>query len=253
VNPVLVLTRNNLALTKRCVQSVMEQNLWVTPCIIDNGSTDGTVAWAQEKHVLLATSPFNAGVSVGWNHGLHFLFDKHLASDHVLVIGNDVVLPRTFYRTLLSVEMPFVTGVAVDNMLQANQAPMVFPLEPRPDFSAFLVKKTAWERVGPFDESMKLYAQDCDWHIRAHRLGINLWKSATPFYHERSSTLRLASPEDRLAIETQANKDRAFLYQKWGCVPGSPTYDAMFRDDLFGVDSQSSRKVPAPDSTSSTV
>ncbi len=239
MNPVIVLTRNNLALTKRCIQSLDEQDIPNSPYLFDNGSTDGTWEWMEAATSWLewqdtfgfggTHSAENRGVSYGWNFCLRTFFEttNQYRSDHVLVVGNDTVLPRSFYRTLLSYDAPFVTGIAVDNMEQANQPP-VRVLTPNPDFSAFLIRRDCWEKVGPFDERMKHYCSDCDMHIRAHRMGVPLMKSSTPFYHERSSTLRLASPEDRLEIETQANKDRQVFQGIYGCLPGSKEYEAIF-------------------------
>jgi GT2 family glycosyltransferase len=229
MNPVLILTHNNLELTKRCVESVRAQDIKTTVVIVDNHSTDGTLDWLWDSGTTSDNTlvPDNRGVSYGWNHGLRCLFTIDNAR-HVLVIGNDTVLPPHLYRTLLSVNLPFVTGVAVDNMEQALQPPAVFPLTPNPDFSAFLIRREAWETIGKFDERMKHYCSDCDYHIRGHRIGVPMVKASVPFYHERSSTIRLASPEERLEIETQANKDREVFKGLYGCLPGSKEYEAIF-------------------------
>ncbi len=241
MNPVLLLTHNNLALTKRCVESVFLQDIPTTLFIVENGSTDGSVEWLRaniptdvEWHGFrLKTRLWNAsnlGVSAGWNAALRHIFGCYPSDkEHCLVIGNDTWLPTSFYRTLLSCELPFVTGVAVDNMKQANENPEVYPLEPYPDFSAFLVRRECWEKVGPFDERMKLYASDCDFHVRAHRLGMPLYKASVPFYHQRSSTLNLAPPDEQQEILEQANKDRAVFQSLYGCLPGTPQYEALFK------------------------
>jgi GT2 family glycosyltransferase len=250
MNPILILTRNNLALTKRCVESVRSNwtkyfSVW--PLIVDNGSTDGTLEWADHEWVLYDAADHNAGVTAGWNVGLGKIFSNPSAR-HALVIGNDTVLPPSFYRTLLSVDVPFVTGVAVDNMEQAVQTPEILPLTPNPDFSAFLIRREAWEAIGPFDEGMKHYSSDQDYHIRGWRLGVPMMKASVPFFHERSSTIRNASPEERAEIEAQANKDRQYLRQKWGVSAGGPDYDALFTPELFGVERiRTSRSVPAQD------
>lgn len=226
MNPVLLLTHNGLELTKRCVESLLAQNISTTPCVVDNGSKDGTVAWADSKHVLLDASPFNLGVSIGWNHGLKYLFDK--GHDHVIVVGNDTWLPPWFCRTILTIQFPFVTGVAVDNMEQAMQPPCIFPITENPDFSAFMIRRECWEKVGKFDERMKLYASDTDYHVRAHRLGVPLVKASIPYYHERSSTMKLAPEKERQLIQEQANKDRETFKSLYNCVPGTKEYEAIF-------------------------
>jgi GT2 family glycosyltransferase len=236
MNPVLILTRNNLALTKRCVESVREQDVMADLLVLDNGSTDGTRQWLDQIGMGIYRHPSNNdGVSKGWNDGLDHFFG-FLEAPHCLVIGNDTVLPPGFYRTLLSVNVPFVTGVAVDNIEQAMQTPDILPLTPNPDFSAFLIRRAAWEIIGPFDEGMKHYSSDQDYHIRGWRLGVPMMKASVPFYHERSSTIRNASLEERAEIEAQANKDRQYLRQKWGVSAGGPDYEALFTPELFGYE-----------------
>ena len=228
MNPVLILTRNNLELTKRCVASVEAQDIPTQVCIVDNGSTDGSTEWARKNGYLWSCYNHNAGVSKAWNIGLQLLLEDS-RRPHVLVLNNDTVLPPWFYRELLAYDVPFVTGLAQSDMAEIAEPKAPAALDPHPDFSAFLIRREAWEAVGPFDEGMKLYASDCDWHVRAHRKGISLWKSSTSYYHIRSSTIRLASDEERQKIQTQANEDRAKFRQLYGRVPGDPTYDELFK------------------------
>jgi GT2 family glycosyltransferase len=161
----------------------------------------------------------------------------------VLVVGNDTVLPPWFYRELLSYDVPFVTGVAVDDMRMIETPPTQrMPLTENPDFSAFLIRKECWKQVGPFDERMKLYASDCDFHVRAHRLGVPLYKACVPYYHERSSTLKNAPAGEQQEIHIQANMDRQVFRQIYGCIPGQP---AGIRSALF-AQSRFDQTAPAP-------
>lgn len=231
--PVVLLCHNCLELTKKCVASIETQDVDTGIYIFDNASTDGTREWAKDytlqfprknvKEVWEADT--NEGVSRGWNVMLSRLFIYY---DHVLVPNNDTILPPWFISELLSYDVSFVTGVAVDKMEQIAEKAERTPLGPHPDFSAFLIRRDCWEKVGTFDESMLLYCGDCDYHVRAVKAGIQLWKSNTPYYHERSSTARLASPEDQRKIYAQAEKDREAFQKKWGCVPGTPEYNALF-------------------------
>ena len=226
MNPVLCLTSNNLSLTMRAAASVMRQSDAIL-YVIDNGSTDGTQEALFTGHSMLFKCAYNAGVSKGWNAGLSYLFND-FKQPHVLVINNDVILPPWFYRQLLEYDKPFISGVSVDSMEQIEQPAPMGDLQPHPDFSAFLIRREVWDAVGPFDESMKHYASDNDFHVRAHKAGVQLWKANVPFYHERSSTLRLAPESERSEIEAQANRDRAVFQQKWGVMPWGEGYDALF-------------------------
>lgn len=221
MNPILTLAHNGLEMTKKAVYSFINQDITVRVYVIDNGSTDGTLGWLEEVGILMDGAESNAGVSAGWNHGLTMLFDRY-GAEHVLVTNNDVELPRCFYHELLTYRVPFVTGVSCGH--RGAKIPPRSNLVPHPDFSAFLIRKDAWQAIGPFDEDMKFYAQDCDYHVRACQAGVPLLAANLPFYHERSSTLRLASEEERIEIEWQANKDREVFFKKWGYGVGSPEY-----------------------------
>jgi len=228
MHPVLLLTHNNLDLTKRCVESIRSQDLKTTIEIIDNGSTDGTPEWLSEQGINNSKLGSNYGVSVGWNQGLRYFFELPHHEDHVLVVNNDTILPPWFYRELLARHVEFVTGVSVGSMEQIAAPPALCPLVPSPDFSAFLMRREAWQRVGLFDERMKLYASDNDWHVRAHRAGVPLWNAGVPFYHQRSSTLNRAPHGQRRQIQLQADADREVFRQIYGVYPWEPGYADLF-------------------------
>lgn len=224
MNPVLILTHNCIELTKRCVESAMNQDIPVCTAVVDNGSTDGTREWVSEQGLQLVSFSENRGVSQGWNIGIGLSLVTH---NYVLVLNNDTIIPPYFYSNLLSYNAPFITGISVGPNYDGPDA-WSQPSE-SPDFSAFLIRGEAWERVGLFDESMKHYASDCDWHIRAHRSGIKLLNAGIPFYHERSSTLRHSSADDKAEIEGQANLDRAAFKAKYGFMPWDKEYALALR------------------------
>jgi GT2 family glycosyltransferase len=228
---VLILTKNNLDLTQRCVESVRAQEVPTRIHVYDNLSTDGTEEWlVTEPDIINHSVGIDLGVSAAWNRVLSALFDDWSlwSLEHVLVLNNDVVLPPWYLRALLCYHVPFVTGVAVD-LLDAIKLPApAQPLVPHPDFSAFLIHREAWERVGKFDERMELYAGDCDWHVRAHRLGVPLWKANVPYYHVNSQTMKRASESDQRRISERACMDREEFRKIYGCLPGTPEYAKLF-------------------------
>lgn len=227
MNPCLILTHNNLDLTKRCVESLFAQDIPASPWIVDNGSTDGTLEWIIDNDLLLDASALNNGVSKGWNCGLGTLFGCSNQRQHCLVVGSDTVLAPWAYSALLSVDAPFVTGVDV-GMSPLPEKPDIYPLSPHPDFSCFLIRRECWEKLGTFDESMVSYASDCDYHVRAHRERVMMVKASVPYNHERSSTMNRATPQVRHALQQRANLDREAFKAKWGCLPGTPEYSRLF-------------------------
>jgi GT2 family glycosyltransferase len=226
MNPVLILTHNCLELTKKCVESVRAQDVPTLIAIIDNGSTDGTREWVSDENIQTVLFTENLGVSVGWNVGLNLAFTSH---EHVLCLNNDTQLPPYFYRKLISCGVPFVTGMDVGMSHLPETPPEFSPLVPHPDFSCFLIRRDCWDKVGPFDERMVIYASDCAYHVESHRKGIPLWKANVPYNHERSSTLNRASNKERAIIQAQANKDREVFKSIYGCIPGEPAYGELFK------------------------
>lgn len=237
---VLIVTKNNLSLTQRCIESVRAQDVPVTIHVYDNESEDGTQEWlATQADVIDQSSGVDLGVTAAWNFCLDILFSttddgaEGFHANAVLVLNNDTVIPPWFIRELAAYGMifnldPFVTGVATNDIsLIANEAG-VCPPSPHPDFSAFLIGRSVWEKVGPFDESMRLYCQDCSFHVEAHRKGVKLWKVNVPYFHINSQTIHRSDPKTRHAIQEQANRDRAVFREKYGCLPGTKEYEALF-------------------------
>ena len=237
--PVLLVTHNNLELTKRCVNSILAQDAQTELFIYDNGSSDGTAEWAEEQGFAGMMHPDNKGVSVAWNEGLGFLFDS--GYNCALVLNSDTVIPPWFVRELaasgyLYDKATFVTGTETNKMEDIATISEIQPPQPSPDFSAFLIGKSSWDAIGKFDERFWGWVSDIDYHLRAHRLGIHLWRANVLYYHERSSTIRNAPPKERRHLELQADADRQACFEKWGFEVGSPEHQAAFSPDKFGVD-----------------
>lgn len=237
MNPVLILTKNNLALNKQCVASALAQDISTKVFVLDNLSTDGSALWASSSPDITNLScGVDLGVSEGWNYALNTLFGDYKA-EHVLVINSDTVLPTWFFSTLLSYDGPMITGVSVGSMEEIASPPPRKELVSHPDFSAYLIRKECWDTVGEFDADLVLYVQDLDYHIRAHRLGLRLMNAGVPFLHIRSSTLNNASPQEKQAIRDRADQDRAVFRRKWGAAAlGGDSYAELFDEKYFGID-----------------
>src|SRR5437868_13772556 len=103
INPVLILTHNNIEMNKRCYKSVLRQDVPSDVLFVDNGSTDGTSEWIVDEN---ADPPRfgvfwneNKGVSFGWNYGVGALVQE---VNHVIVLNSDSVLAPWSYSLLLS-------------------------------------------------------------------------------------------------------------------------------------------------------
>jgi hypothetical protein len=157
--------RNNLHLTKRSLQSLLDQDLRVW--VVNQGSADSTPEWLSKLNhpQVLHTQhyPQFQALSGAWNYSLQCLF-RHGAQE-VLVANNDTWFRPDTYETLLRFrEYGFVTGVSCDDLektkaydvqgkigaIPAETEPSV--IRPHPDFSCFLITKDCYRTVGAFDE-----------------------------------------------------------------------------------------------------
>lgn len=233
MNPCLMLVHNNLDSTKRAIESVLNQDIGdLRLIVIDNDAPPEIRAWLMANDIACPRYSPQLGVTKAWNIGMEACFD-FFNCEHCLVVNNDVVLPFWFYSALAavrdSIHIPgLVSGVAVNKPVLLPQPPTINALSPNPDFSAFLIRRFLWRELEGFDERMVLYASDCDMHVRAHQAGHRLVNSGYPYYHERSSTLRTVSTEERAELERRADADREMFRQKWNCIPGEPEYNALF-------------------------
>ncbi len=259
MNPIIVPCRNNLALTKKAVKTFKEQDIDdVHIFIINNGSTDGTNQWltAQRDIIHMYMDP-PASVAKSWNTALQAVFLA--GAEYALVVNNDVELRPDTYRLLVEDGGGFVTAVGnrdptcvepigqMAELLRGGEyrkgQVMVLPSgvvdvyadvdpekkRPHPDFSCFLIRKDAYESVGPFDENFLIaFGEDWDYHIRLHNAGITAYCIDLPFLHHGSMTVKNADMSEVRKIHAQAEKNRAYFKQKWGMAGASKEYYDFF-------------------------
>lgn len=236
---------NNLSLTKAAIQSFKAQDIegGVQVLVVDNGSQqDNTVQWlATQPDLITIHNPTNS-VAGAWNKALKWLFEPKWMdgqplppiADYALVMNNDVLLRPDTMRWLVADGGGFVTAVGDDSQdcLVVPEGGFPEPLakkRPHPDFSCMLIRRSTWEKVGPFDEAFRIaFGEDWDMHVRLHQAGITAECLDLPFYHIGSATVNNASPAEQRKIKTQADLNRAYFKQKHGVAGGSPEYYALF-------------------------
>jgi hypothetical protein len=150
-------------------------------------------------------------------------------------------MPPSYYRLLLDLNLPVVSGVQdIDGhrvtMEDLDKPFPVQPINPNPDFSCLLWRKEAWEKLGGLDEAMMNYCSDCCAHLRAHRMGLGMFHAQIPFFHFGSATIRNSPPKERRMLDMQADADRLTFAEKYGFTVGSKQYQEQFASELFGVD-----------------
>lgn len=236
VTPVIIIARNNLALTKKAVNSALSQNVPVEVLVVDNASTDGTAHWLQTKPIATIYTGEQWALSKCWNAALKALWK--LGYDRALVCNNDIVLRPDAVKLLNAHGGPFVTCVSVDTADRMGvegdrEIDTLRETErPHPDFSAFLIRKEVTDKVGWFDERcFPAYTEDSDYHVRIHRMGLRAVCIDVPFLHYGAGTLKSASVQDAAKIRRGADANRQRFKQQYGCLPGTPEYEALFRPE----------------------
>jgi len=257
VNYIIVPVRNNLELTKRALRTFKAQDIGdVEIVVINNASTDGTTQWLDSQDDLLVIH-FNPpmGVAFSWNRALEFVFKE--GAKYALVVNNDVELRPDTYRLLVEDGGEFVTAVGVrdpekikprtdmfaataktrlqpgqlvtEDQIQNRKPVYTKPSEhgkrPHPDFSCFLIRKTLYEKIGPFDENFKIaFCEDGDYDLRMYAAGVRAYCIDLPYLHHGSMTVKNAEMEEVKRIQAQAEKNREYFFKKHGIHMGSEEY-----------------------------
>lgn len=180
----------------------------------------------------MSVRPINPQRSLAhaWNTALTYIFST--GAQHALVVNNDVWLRPDTYAGLLTAGGEFVTAVGervLDNVRDAE--PNLQARRPHPDFSCFLIKRSVWSKVGPFDERfLGAYCEDADYHCRMHVAGIHAESVSLPFWHVAggAGTLKFALEEERERIQKRADMNRTLFAMKWGFEIGSREYGEFF-------------------------
>lgn len=100
---VVVLTYNNLQLTKLCLDSIERNSLWpnLEVIVVDNASSDETpeylVALAKERpHVKVVLNDRNEGFAAGNNRGL-----REARGEYLVLLNNDTIVTRGWLGRLV--------------------------------------------------------------------------------------------------------------------------------------------------------
>jgi GT2 family glycosyltransferase len=238
VIPVVIVARNSLALTKRAVKSVLAQDVTCSLLVVNNASTDGTGPWLRTKEFAFGEFSEQRSLAACWNCALGTFW--FMGFERALVLNNDVELAPYTARYLSScLDNPdywqgFVTGIGVSDPKQTKTeeeaSTWSYHIRPHPDFSCFMISREVTDKVGWFDEDyFPAYAEDADYHVRMHRAGIKAVSVDLPFLHYSAGTLKNASPAEQARIRRGADSNRERFRARYGCLPGTPEYQELFR------------------------
>ncbi len=247
--------RNGIAYSRECLKSLQAQT--TQPLLIlavDNASTDGTAAWLrseQQKASNLRRITFGEVVSVAamWNTALRAAWE--MGFEEALVVNSDTeFLPET-HRTLsnyllMHPDLGMVTAIGRREREQVVHSEGPFCPRPNPDYSAFMLRKSSHLKV-PFDENcIGGYVEDLCHHLEMFRAGIDVACIDYAFFHHVSGTLKYADAKERRRIEFNADHNRRYFKDKYGCWPNAlKSYEALFTSEA------ASAVIPASSSANS--
>lgn len=246
---ILILTKNRLDLTKRCIESVLKH----TPepfefVFVDNDSDDGTPDYLRSLNFgKVIRNKINRGFAGGINQGL-----REVSGDYILLLNNDtVVTPHWLGKLLACIERDPNIGVA--GPMSYHVAPIQRVSDGGPDgleeldeyaerrgiqyagkgFYAhkltgfcMLISSDVVKRIGGFDERFfPGNYEDDDFCIRARIGGYRLWAAEDVYvHHEGHGTFKVLSEDYRTLSLQNAERFR----EKWNV--GRSAYEI----DVFG-------------------
>lgn len=218
---VLILTWNGNDTAPACVQAVVEQQH--TPdvlLVVDNASTDGTVATLRDVHpdLMLIENERNLGFSQGMNVGLLALQQMELSPDVVVLLNQDTVPDPTWLAAIVAPLRadPQVAAVGCkirypDGLLQHAGVTLEYPRAvahhvgsgqtdsgqydeattyPAVTGAALALRMSALQAVGLFDVGYTpAYYEDADlcWRLRHAGYTVLYQPTATLVHHESLS------------------------------------------------------------------
>lgn len=200
-------TREDLA---RCLDALSGSTLPLEIIVVDNDSADGSADMVAERFP--AATLLKMGENLGYAEGNN-LAAACATGAFLLFLNPDTVMPADGAEQLVrfleghpKAALAAPRLILPDGGVQASVRGMpdpaamlaaalrldaVFPRwasyrlpefdygktqpAPQPMASAWLVRREAWEDVGPFDPDFPLFFNDVDWCLRAHRKGWETW------------------------------------------------------------------------------
>lgn len=239
---VVVLTYNNLDLTRACLASLVEHSQYehMEVVVVDNASSDGSQAFLSEwvangRDRKLILNEDNRGFAAGNNQGMAIA-----TGDYLVMLNNDTYVTPGWIRTLLKhlqrdktigLIGPVTNNIGneakidiaykgMDEMLLKSAAytrrhvGQTCPLRTAA-FFCVMMPRTTYERVGTLDEAFgRGFFEDDDYCRRIEQLGLRVVCAEDVFiHHHLSASFNKLKQQDRQKLF----EDNKKIYEaKWG-------------------------------------
>lgn len=217
---------NQLKYTQGCLACLQDDiAAGVQVIVINNGSSDGTAEWLAEQHeISVISNPENRGCAPAWNQGVAAAAD----ADWVVVLNNDVLLPKGWLAALLDGAERYGLDVVCPAMRERDQN-YAFPdyadafmreLQSAVRINAahgvcFAVSRRVFAAVGSFDEAFRIgQFEDTDFFRRARLAGFRTGIVGACFIHHFGSVTQDALSDSKRNRPYEA-ENRAYFRKKW--------------------------------------
>ena len=174
--------------------------------ILDNGK-QGIASSVDNIRVFESSS--NLGVAGSWNWLIRKAIER--GHTHFLVLNDDIILKRYSSEIKSIIE-------SWDDMTFHRPRPFY-------NWSAFILSKTIWDKVGEFDTNfVKCFFEDNDYEYRMKLAGvtINYEDALNAQVYRNSQTIE----KDPLLGDYVANRE--YYIKKWGGLPTEEVYKTPF-------------------------
>ena len=239
---VIILTFNNIDLTRACLDSVLLRSDYpnLEVIVVDNASSDDTPAYLEDftrrnPEVRVVLNRENLGFAAGNNVGLSIA-----TGDYMVLLNNDTVVTHGWVMTLLrhfqddpklGLLGPVTNNIGNEAKIETSYSDLAdmpaaalsytlahmgetYPMR-TVAFFCVVIPRRIYEQVGPLDEEFgRGFFEDDDYCRRVEKLGLRIFCADDVFvHHHLSASFNKLKWQDREKIF----KDNKKIYEaKWG-------------------------------------
>lgn len=219
--------------------------------LVDNGSTDDSVAWLKENYAKLSLleaehnegfgEGCNVGIDYALEHGAEYILllntdtviEKNLVSELVKYADTDTVTTATIYCGEIGEKQLWYSGGKI-NFVTANTEQLIYGENDRNptyqvDFISgccMLLHKSLFEKVGKFDKKFFLYYEDADFCVRMKNANITmLYLTTTSLWHKVGGS-SVGGSETSCSTQYYVTRNRLLFAEK---------HANLFKDGNIGI------------------